>query len=101
MTDTAIAQAQAPGGDSAHPLDPVSAAEYLAGRQILTAAGLLAQTVRFAYSCFLFLHSSCSLSILSGSWCSPSFLSSSHAYTACSRRQFGTASEQYGSLSPQ
>jgi len=49
MTDTAIAQAQAPGGDPAHPLDPATAAEYLAGRQILSAAGLLAQTVRFAY----------------------------------------------------
>jgi primary-amine oxidase len=33
----------------AHPLDQVSAAEYTAGRQILVAAGLLAESVRFAY----------------------------------------------------
>ena len=33
----------------AHPLDQVSAAEYVAGRQILAAAGLLAESVRFAY----------------------------------------------------
>ncbi len=49
MTDTAIAPAEAPGARPAHPLDPVSAAEYLAGRQILAAAGLLAESVRFAY----------------------------------------------------
>ena len=33
----------------AHPLDPASAAEYLAGRDIMAAAGLLAEPVRFAY----------------------------------------------------
>ncbi len=35
--------------DSAHPLDPPSAAEYLAGRDIMAAAGLLAEPTRFAY----------------------------------------------------
>jgi len=49
MTDTATRPAEAPGARPAHPLDPVSAAEYLAGRQILAAAGLLAESVRFAY----------------------------------------------------
>jgi len=34
---------------SRHPLDPASAQEYLAGRDILAAAGLLAEPVRFAY----------------------------------------------------
>jgi len=33
----------------AHPLDPATAAEYLAGRDIMVAAGLLAEPVRFAY----------------------------------------------------
>jgi primary-amine oxidase len=32
-----------------HPLDPATAAEYLAGRDIMVAAGLLAEHVRFAY----------------------------------------------------
>jgi primary-amine oxidase len=32
-----------------HPLDPVTADEFLAGRQIMAAAGLLAEPVRFAY----------------------------------------------------
>src|ERR1700746_24948 len=32
-----------------HPLDPATAGEYLAGREILAAAGLLADPVRFAY----------------------------------------------------
>src|SRR5580693_2559035 len=32
-----------------HPLDPASADEYLAGRKIMAAAGLLAEPVRFAY----------------------------------------------------
>ncbi len=41
MTDTAI--------KLAHPLEPATGAEYLAGRQILAAAGLLAESVRFAY----------------------------------------------------
>jgi primary-amine oxidase len=35
--------------DNAHPLDPATAGEYLAGREILAAAGLLADPVRFAY----------------------------------------------------
>ena len=34
---------------SPHPLDPASAEEYLAGRDILVAAGLLAEPIRFAY----------------------------------------------------
>ncbi len=34
---------------SPHPLDPATAAEYLAGREIMAAAGLLADPVRFAY----------------------------------------------------
>jgi primary-amine oxidase len=34
---------------NSHPLDPATAAEYLAGREILAAAGLLAEPVRFAY----------------------------------------------------
>src|SRR5690348_6891790 len=34
---------------SPHPFDPASAQEYLAGRDILAAAGLLAEPVRFAY----------------------------------------------------
>src|SRR5712672_923957 len=49
MTDAALRLAQAPGPAPAHPLDPVSAAEYEAGRRILAAAGLLAGPVRFAY----------------------------------------------------
>jgi primary-amine oxidase len=32
-----------------HPLDPATAAEYLAGREVMAAAGLLADPVRFAY----------------------------------------------------
>jgi primary-amine oxidase len=32
-----------------HPLDPASADEYLTGREIMAAAGLLAEPVRFAY----------------------------------------------------
>jgi primary-amine oxidase len=35
--------------DTAHPLDPATAEEYLAGRDIMTKAGLLAAPVRFAY----------------------------------------------------
>ena len=34
---------------SPHPLDPAAAAEYLAGRDVMVAAGLLAAPVRFAY----------------------------------------------------
>jgi len=32
-----------------HPLDPATAGEYLAGREIMASAGLLAAPVRFAY----------------------------------------------------
>jgi primary-amine oxidase len=32
-----------------HPLDPVTSDEFLAGRQLMAAAGLLAEPVRFAY----------------------------------------------------
>ena len=34
---------------SPHPLDPASAEEYLAGRDVMAAGGLLAEPVRFAY----------------------------------------------------
>jgi len=49
MTDTALSRAEAPGAAPEHPLDPATGAEYLAGREILGAAGLLGDTVRFAY----------------------------------------------------
>jgi primary-amine oxidase len=49
MTDTAVSTAHAPGALPAHPLAPVTGAEFLAGRQVLAAAGLLAEPVRFAY----------------------------------------------------
>ncbi len=49
MTDTAFQAAEAPGALPAHPLDPATAAEYLAGRDIMAAAGLLAGPARFAY----------------------------------------------------
>jgi len=49
MTDTAIVSPDAADAHPGHPLDPASAAEYQAGRQILTAAGLLPESVRFAY----------------------------------------------------
>ena len=35
--------------ENPHPLDPAAADEYLAGREIMAAAGLLADPVRFAY----------------------------------------------------
>src|SRR5258708_3985721 len=38
-----------PMTDNPHPLDPATAGEYLAGREIMAAAGLLADPVRFAY----------------------------------------------------
>ena len=47
MTDTAISAAHAPGALPAHPLAPVTGAEFRAGRQVLAAAGLLAEPVRF------------------------------------------------------
>ena len=49
MTDTAVRAAEVPGTHPAHPLDPATAAEYLAGRDIMAAAGLLAEPTRFAY----------------------------------------------------
>jgi primary-amine oxidase len=53
MTDTAAPVTGTPGDRAAHPLDPASAAEYLAGRDIMAAAGLLPEgdraPVRFAY----------------------------------------------------
>jgi primary-amine oxidase len=49
MTDTEVRPADAPGREPPHPLDPATAEEYLAGRQILADAGLLGETARFAY----------------------------------------------------
>ena len=49
MTDTAVRADQTSRVPPAHPLDPATAAEYLAGRDIMAAAGLLAEPVRFAY----------------------------------------------------
>ena len=49
MTDTAVRPDDADQTAPAHPLDPATAAEYLAGREIMAAAGLLAEPVRFAY----------------------------------------------------
>src|SRR5262245_50949306 len=52
MTDAAIRPAgtgAAPAPGPAHPLDPVTAEEYRAGRDVLARAGLLTGQVRFAY----------------------------------------------------
>ncbi len=49
MTDTTVRPAEVAGAPPAHPLDPATGAEYLAGRQILADAGLLGDSVRFAY----------------------------------------------------
>ena len=49
MTDTAVRAGQASSGPTPHPLDPATGAEYLAGREIMAAAGLLTEPVRFAY----------------------------------------------------
>jgi Cu2+-containing amine oxidase len=54
MTDTEVRSAEAEAvragrAGQAHPLDPASAEEYLAGRRILADAGLLTQSTRFAY----------------------------------------------------
>jgi Cu2+-containing amine oxidase len=53
MTDTAVHVGETSAGYPAHPLDPATAAEYLAGRDIMAAAGLLPEgdrgPVRFAY----------------------------------------------------
>ena len=48
MTDTAV-RPDGPAQAPRHPLDAVSAPEYRAGREIMAAAGLLAESVRFAY----------------------------------------------------
>ena len=49
MTDTAVRSDEASSSHPAHPLDPATPAEYLAGRDIMAAAGLLTDPVRFAY----------------------------------------------------
>jgi primary-amine oxidase len=49
MTDTAVHPDEAARSHPAHPLDPATAAEYLTGREVMAAAGLLAEPVRFAY----------------------------------------------------
>jgi primary-amine oxidase len=49
MTDTAVRQDETASPHPAHPLDPATEAEYLAGREIMAAAGLLAEPTRFAY----------------------------------------------------
>jgi len=53
MTDTAVHAGQTSREHPPHPLDPATAAEYLAGRDIMAAAGLLPEgdsgPVRFAY----------------------------------------------------
>jgi primary-amine oxidase len=48
MTDTEARPAQAPQ-TPAHPLDPATGAEFLAGREILAAAGLIGDADRFVY----------------------------------------------------
>ncbi len=49
MTETAAPADLGSKPTGRHPLDPVSAEEYLAGRRILEAAGLLGHSVRFSY----------------------------------------------------
>jgi primary-amine oxidase len=49
MTDTATVRADQAGAQAGHPLEPVSADEFRAGRDVLAAAGLLGESVRFAY----------------------------------------------------
>jgi hypothetical protein len=49
MTDIAVRADETASPPPAHPLDPATAAEYLAGRDIMAAAGLLTELVRFAY----------------------------------------------------
>jgi primary-amine oxidase len=49
MTDTALRPADRPAPRPAHPLRPVSAEEFLAGRRVLAEAGLLSERIRFAY----------------------------------------------------
>jgi primary-amine oxidase len=49
MTDTAMRSADAPAPVPPHPLCPVSAAEFLAGRRLIAEAGLLSPDTAFAY----------------------------------------------------
>jgi len=49
VTDTATRADQTASKAPGHPLDPATAEEYLAGREIMAAAGLLAEPTRFAY----------------------------------------------------
>jgi primary-amine oxidase len=49
MTDTVVREDETASSHPAHPLDPATAAEYLTGREIMAAAGLLAGATRFAY----------------------------------------------------
>ncbi|HTX80793.1 MAG TPA: primary-amine oxidase [Streptosporangiaceae bacterium] len=49
MTDTATLRAYQADAHADHPLDPATAAEFLAGREVLAGAGLLGAAVRFAY----------------------------------------------------
>jgi primary-amine oxidase len=49
VTDMAVRADSRAEAQPAHPLDPVCAAEYRAGRDVLAAAGLLGDAVRFAY----------------------------------------------------
>src|ERR1700691_6538988 len=48
MTDTEVRPTQTPDVP-AHPLDPATGAEFVAGRELLAAAGLLGDSDRFAY----------------------------------------------------
>ena len=49
MTDTAAKPVGVARSLPAHPLTPASGEEFLAGRRILAEAGLVGDTVRFAY----------------------------------------------------
>jgi primary-amine oxidase len=49
VTDTAVRADSQAESHPAHPLDAVTATEFRAGRQLLAAAGLLGESVRFAY----------------------------------------------------
>jgi len=49
MTDTAARVDETASSHPGHPLDPATAGEYLAGREIMAAAGLLAGPTGFAY----------------------------------------------------
>ena len=49
MTETAAKPGGVAGSLPAHPLDPASGQEFLAGRRILAEAGLAGDTTRFAY----------------------------------------------------